>query len=245
MKIFPDERIDDLEFNNLKIIQNKNFFCFGIDSVLISNFCSKNKSASNAVDIGSGSGIISILIASKTRIKHIYGIEIQNEVAEMSKRSIELNHLEDKIEILNIDLKDATKYIKPNSIDCVVTNPPYMKNGTGAKNENRQKIIARHEVETTLSEILNISYKLLKDKGEFFMIHRVDRLVDILSEMRAQRLEPKEIQFIHPYVNKSPNLVMLRAVKNGGRELKVLDPLVVYNEDGEYTDEILKIYGKK
>ena len=245
MKIFPDERIDDLEFNNLKIIQNKNFFCFGIDSVLISNFCAKNKSASNAVDIGSGSGIISILIASKTRIKHIYGIEIQNEVAEMSKRSIELNHLEDKIEILNINLKDATKYINPNSIDCVVTNPPYMKNGTGAKNENKQKIIARHEVETTLSEILNISYKLLKDKGEFFMIHRVDRLVDILSEMRAQRLEPKEIQFIHPYVNKSPNLVMLRAVKNGGRELKVLDPLVVYNNNGEYTDEILKIYGKK
>lgn len=245
MKIFPDERIDDLEFNNLKIIQNKNFFCFGIDSVLISNFCAKNKSASNAVDIGSGSGIISILIASKTRIKHIYGIEIQNEVAEMSKRSIELNHLEDKIEILNIDLKDATKYINPNSIDCVVTNPPYMKNGTGAKNENKQKIIARHEVETTLSEILNISYKLLKDKGEFFMIHRVDRLVDILSEMRAQRLEPKEIQFVHPYVNKSPNLVMLRAVKNGGRELKVLDPLVVYNNNGEYTDEILKIYGKK
>ena len=244
MKIFPDERIDDLEFNNLKIIQNKNFFCFGIDSVLISNFCAKNKSASNAVDIGSGSGIISILIASKTRIKHIYGIEIQNEVAEMSKRSIELNHLEDKIEILNIDLKDATKYINPNSIDCVVTNPPYMKNGTGAKNENKQKIIARHEVETTLSEILNISYKLLKDKGEFFMIHRVDRLVDILSEMRAQRLEPKEIQFVHPYVNKSPNLVMLRAVKNGGRELKVLDPLVVYNNNGEYTDEILKIYGK-
>ena len=245
MKIFPDERIDDLEFNNLKIIQNKNFFCFGIDSVLISNFCAKNKSASNAVDIGSGSGIISILIASKTRIKHIYGIEIQNEVAEMSKRSIELNHLEDKIDILNIDLKDATKYINPNSIDCVVTNPPYMKNGTGAKNENKQKIIARHEVETTLSEILNISYKLLKDKGEFFMIHRVDRLVDILSEMRAQRLEPKEIQFVHPYVNKSPNLVMLRAVKNGGRELKVLDPLVVYNNNGEYTDEILKIYGKK
>jgi len=245
MKIFPDERIDDLEFNNLKIIQNKNFFCFGIDSVLISNFCTKNKSASNAVDIGSGSGIISILIASKTRIKHIYGVEIQNEVAEMSKRSIELNHLEDKIEILNIDLKDATKYINPNSIDCVVTNPPYMKNGTGAKNENKQKIIARHEVETTLSEILNISYKLLKDKGEFFMIHRVDRLVDILSEMRAQRLEPKEIQFVHPYVNKSPNLVMLRAVKNGGRELKVLDPLVVYNNNGEYTDEILKIYGKK
>ncbi len=245
MKIFPDERIDDLEFNNLKIIQNKNFFCFGIDSVLISNFCAKNKSTSNAVDIGSGSGIISILIASKTRIKRIYGIEIQNEVAEMSKRSIELNHLEDKIEILNIDLKDATKYINPNSIDCVVTNPPYMKNGTGAKNENKQKIIARHEVETTLSEILNISYKLLKDKGEFFMIHRVDRLVDILSEMRAQRLEPKEIQLVHPYVNKSPNLVMLRAVKNGGRELKVLDPLVVYNNNGEYTDEILKIYGKK
>ena len=245
MKIFPDERIDDLEFNNLKIIQNKNFFCFGIDSVLISNFCTKNKSASNAVDIGSGSGIISILIASKTKTKHIYGIEIQNEVAEMSKRSIELNHLEDKIEILNIDLKDATKYINPNSIDCVVTNPPYMKNGTGAKNENKQKVIARHEVETTLSEILNISYKLLKDRGEFFMIHRVDRLVDILSEMRAQRLEPKEIQFVHPYVNKSPNLVMLRAVKNGGRELKVLDPLVVYKEDGNYTDEILKIYGKK
>ena len=245
MKIFPDERIDDLEFNDLKIIQNKKNFCFGIDSVLISNFCTKIKSASNAVDIGSGTGIIPILFASKAKIDHIYGIEIQSEIAEMSKRSIELNNLENKIEILNINVKDALKYINPNSIDCVVTNPPYMKNGTGAKNEDRGKVIARHEVEITLSEILEISYKLLKDRGEFFMIHRVDRLVDVLYEMRSKRLEPKEIQFIHSYVNNSPNLFMVRAIKNGGNQLKVLDPLVVYKSNGEYTDEILKIYGKK
>ena len=245
MKIFPDERIDDLEFNDLKIIQNKKNFCFGIDSVLISNFCAKIKSASNAVDIGSGTGIISILFASKAKIDHIYGIEIQSEVAEMSKRSIELNHLENKIEILNINVKDVFKYINANSVDCVVTNPPYMKNGSGAKNDDKGKVIARHEVEITLSEILEISYKLLKDRGEFYMIHRMDRLVDVLYEMRAKRLEPKEIQFIHSYVNNSPNLFMVRAVKNGGKQLKVLNPLVIYKSNGEYTDEILKIYGKK
>ena len=245
MEIFSDKRIDDLEFNNLKIIQNKKNFCFGIDSVLISNFCAQNKIAGNAVDIGSGTGIISILIATKAKINHIYAIEIQNEIAEMSKRSIKLNHLENKIEVLNINLKNSLEYITPNSIDCVVTNPPYMKNGSGAKNDEPGKIIARHEVKATLSDILDVSYKLLKDRGEFYIVHRMDRLVDVLSECRMKKLEPKVIQFIHPYVNKSPNLFMIKAIKNGGKQLKVLDPLVIYNDNGEYTDEILKIYGKK
>lgn len=245
MELLENERIDDLEFKNLKIIQNTKGFCFGIDSVLLSDFAKGIKKNSTVVDIGTGTGIISILLSAKTDIKKIYGVEIQEDVANMAKRSVELNHLEDKIEIINTNIKNIFNFLEANKIDAIVTNPPYMKLNTGAQNEERKKLISRHEVECTLEDIIQVSYKLLKSNGEFYMVHRAERIVDILYYLRQYKLEPKALRFIQPKENKEPNLVLIKAVKNAGYQLTLEKPLIIYNNDGEYTDEILKIYNKK
>lgn len=245
MELLENERIDDLEFKNLKIIQNTKGFCFGIDSVLLSDFAKGIKKNSTVVDIGTGTGIISILLSAKTDIKKIYGVEIQEDVANMAKRSVELNHLEDKIEIINTNIKNIFDFLEPNKIDSIVTNPPYMKLNTGAQNEERKKLISRHEVECTLEDIIQVSYKLLKSNGEFYMVHRAERIVDILYYLRQYKLEPKVLRFIQSSVGKEPNLVLIKAVKNAGYQLTLEKPLIIYNNDGEYTDEILKIYNKK
>lgn len=245
MELLENERIDDLEFKNLKIIQNAKGFCFGIDSVLLSDFAKGIKKNSTVVDIGTGTGIISILLSAKIDIKKIYGVEIQEDVANMAKRSVELNHLEDKIEIINTNIKNIFDFLEPNKIDSIVTNPPYMKLNTGAQNEERKKLISRHEVECTLEDIIQVSYKLLKSNGEFYMVHRAERIVDILYYLRQYKLEPKVLRFIQSSVGKEPNLVLIKAVKNAGYQLTLEKPLIIYNNDGEYTDEILKIYNKK
>lgn len=245
MELLENERIDDLEFKNLKIIQNTKGFCFGIDSVLLSDFAKGIKKNSTVVDIGTGTGIISILLSAKTDIKKIYGVEIQEDVANMAKRSVELNHLEDKIEIINTNIKNIFNFLEANKIDSIVTNPPYMKLNTGAQNEERKKLISRHEVECTLEDIIQVSYKLLKSNGEFYMVHRAERIVDILYYLRQYKLEPKALRFIQSSVGKEPNLVLIKAVKNAGYQLTLEKPLIIYNNDGEYTDEILKIYNKK
>lgn len=245
MELLENERIDDLEFKNLKIIQNTKGFCFGIDSVLLSDFAKGIKKNSTVVDIGTGTGIISILLSAKTDIKKIYGVEIQEDVANMAKRSVELNHLEDKIEIINTNIKNIFDFLEPNKIDSIVTNPPYMKLNTGAQNEERKKLISRHEVECTLEDIIQVSYKLLKSNGEFYMVHRAERIVDILYYLRQYKLEPKVLRFIQSNVGKEPNLVLIKGVKNAGYQLTLEKPLIIYNNDGEYTDEILKIYNKK
>ena len=245
IELKENERIDDLEYKGLKIIQNKEGFCFGIDSVLLSDFAKNIKKDSVVVDIGTVTGIISILLSKKAEIKKIYGIEIQEEVADMAKRSVKLNDLQDKIQIINKNIKNIFEEIEPNKIDAIVTNPPYMKLNTGAKNEEIKKLISRHEVECNLEDIIKISYKLLKSKGEFYMVHRAERIVDILYNLRKYKLEPKEIRFIHSKVGKEPNLVLIKAVKDAGEHLIIDSPLVVYNNDGTYTDEILKIYNKK
>ncbi len=248
-KIEPDllenERIDDLEFENLKIIQNTTGFCFGIDSVLLSDFAKEVKNDSKVMDIGTGTGIISILLSKKANIKKIYGIEIQQEVANMAERSVKLNNLEDKISIINTNIKDIFDKFEPNTFDVIVTNPPYMKLNTGAKSDEIKKLISRHEVECNLEDIIKISYKLLKSRGEFYMVHRAERIVDILYLMRKYKLEPKKIRFIQSKVNKEPNLLLIKGVKDAGNQLKIERPLVVYNEDGSYTNEILEIYHKK
>ena len=239
MDLLENERIDDLEFKNLKIIQNRLGFCFGIDSVLLSDFAKGIKKNSIVVDIGTGTGIISILLSAKTDIKKIYGIEIQEDVANMAKRSVALNELEDKIEVINTNIKDIFNFLEPNKIDAIVTNPPYMKLNTGAQNEEKKKLISRHEVECTLEDIIKISYKLLKSNGEFYMVHRAERIVDILYYLRQYKLEPKVLRFIQPKENKEPNLVLIKAVKNAGYQLTLEKPLIIY------TDEILEIYNKK
>lgn len=245
MELKENERIDDLEFKGLKIIQDSTGFCFGIDSVLLSDYAKNIKSGSEIVDIGTGTGIIGILLTGKTENTHITGIEIQAEVAQMAERSIKLNNLEDRFCIKNINIKDVFNDIKLNTIDAIVTNPPYMRENTGAKNLEKKKLISRCEVECTLEDVIQISYKLLKSKGEFYMVHRAERIVDILYNLRKYKLEPKNIRFVHSKAEKEPNLVLIKCVKDAGNGLKIDKPLVVYNENGEYTEEILKIYNKK
>lgn len=236
------ERIDDLGCNNLKIIQNPDWFCFGMDAVLLSNYCDI-KPNSTVVDLGTGTGIIPILLTGKNKISKIYGIELQSEVAEMAKRSIKLNNLEDKIEILNINLKDAERVLGNNKFDVVTSNPPYMDQETGLKNNTDNKTISRHEVECTLRDVIQTASRLLTHNGRFFLVHRPNRIVDILTILREFKLEPKNIRFVHPKAGKSPNLVLIKAIKAAKPDLKFEDPLYVYNEDGTYTGEILDIYG--
>lgn len=245
MNLKNNERIDDLGIAGLKIIQNSEGFCFGIDSVLLSDFAKNMKKNSVVVDIGTGTGIISILLSEKSNAKKIYGVEIQAEVADMAKRSVELNELQEKIEIVNEDIKNINKYIANNTVDCIVTNPPYKKLDAGMKNENEKLLISRHEIKCNLQDIAEISRKLLKDKGEIYIVHKSERLVDILTTFRQNKLETKLIRLIQSNKNSDPNLVLVKAVKNGGEFLKIEKPLIIYNEDGTYTDEILEIYNKK
>ena len=245
MDLKENERIDDLEFEDLKIIQNTKGFCFGIDSVLLSDFAKNIKKNSTIVDLGTGTGIISILLSKKTEAKKIYGIELQKEVCDMASRSVLLNNLQDKIEIINKNIKNISDTLGINVSDVVVTNPPYKKYGTGLLNENDSKIISRHEKECTLEDVIKQSFKILKDKGLFYMVHRPDRLVDIIYLMRKYKIEPKEIRIVYSNIKSKAVLVLIKGIKNAGEELKVLSPLYIYNEDGTYTDEVLKIYNKK
>ncbi|MGN1298598.1 MAG: tRNA1(Val) (adenine(37)-N6)-methyltransferase [Candidatus Scatovivens sp.] len=245
MKLEENERIDDLEYEGLKIIQNSEWFCFGIDSILLSDFAKEIKNKSKVLDIGTGTGIISILLSKKSKAEKIYGIEVQKDVAEMAKRSIKFNKLENKIEIIHDNIKNINKYLENNTIDAIVTNPPYKKELTGKININKNKLISRHEVECTLEDIIKISYKLLKPKGEFYMVHRTDRLSEIIFKLKKYRLEPKQIRFVYSDLQKESKMVLIKAVKDGKEFMKVDKPLIVYNNKGQYTDEILKIYNKE
>ncbi len=244
-EILENERIDDLEFKGLKIIQNKDGFCFGIDSILLSDFAKEIKKGSKVIDLGTGTGIIGILLCMKTELSKIMGVEIQKEVYDMAKRSIKLNNLENKFEIINENIKNLENIIETGTFDAVVTNPPYKKIGTGLTNENEKKLISRHEITANLEDFIKVSSKMLKDKGTLYMVHRPDRMVDIIELLRKYKLEPKRIKFVYPNANKDANLILLKAVKNANPFLKIEKPLYVYNQNGEYTDEILKIYGKK
>lgn len=245
MELLENERIDDLQYKGLKLIQNKNGFCFGVDSVLLSDFAKKIKKDNIVVDIGTGTGIIGLLLCKKTNLKKIYGVEIQEKVADMAKRSIILNGLQNKFEILNCDIKNIFEYLPVNSIDAIVTNPPYKKMDTGVKNEEEEQMISRHEVKCTLEDIIEKSSKLLKDRGEFYMVHRAERLVDIMYLLREYHLEPKNVRFVHSKANDKPILILIKSIKYANQFLKIDRPLVIYDENGNYTDEIEKIYGRK
>ena len=237
-----DERIDDLNCNGLRIIQNKNGFCFGIDSVLLANFAKDIKKGAKVIDLGTGTGIIATLLCGKTDLEKIVGVEVQEEVYKMAKKSIMLNNLESRFEVINENILNLDSIYEKFSFDVVVTNPPYKKNNTGVKNENNFKLISRHEITADLEDFINVSNNLLKDKGEFYMVHRPERLVDIMSLLRKYKLEPKNITFVQSRLNEKPVLILIRAVKNAREFLKIDKPLIIYKDNGDYTDEVLNMY---
>ena len=236
------ERLDDLNVKGYQIIQDPERFCFGMDAVLLSGFAHIKK-GENVLDLGTGTGIIPILLEAKTKGGHFTGLEIQPESADMAARSVQYNHLEEKISIVTGDIKDASNLFGASSFDVITTNPPYMIGEHGLKNDNDAKTIARHEVLCTLDDTLVQSARILKPGGRFYMVHRPFRLAEIFSKMVAYGIEPKRMQLVYPHVNKEPNMVLIEGYRGGKSRITVEKPLIVYNENGSYTDDILAIYG--
>ena len=243
------KRLDDLNLNGLKVYQETEYFCFGIDSVLLANFVNSNSSKNNIVDLCSGSGVIPVIMSAKKKYNKIIGIELQKEMYELLKQNIEINKLEEKIIGIDEDIKnienikeELMQNIGCNKVDIVTCNPPYKKQGTGIENENDVKYIARHEVKCNIEDIFKTTANILKSKGKLYIVHKPDRLVDLFEIARKYKLEPKTVRFVHPTSIKAPSIVLIEYIKDGGNELKILDPLIEYNENGSYTDEIYDIY---
>ena len=245
IELKENERIDDLELNNLKIIQNKNGFCFGIDSVLLSDFSRDLPKNATALDLGTGTGILGILLCGKTNLSKIYGIEIQKDVADMAKRSIELNNLSNKFEIINENIKNLSNHFQNDSFDAIISNPPYKKDNCGIKNESETKLISRHEITASLEDFISISSKLLKNNCSLYMVHRPERLSDLFYLLKKYKLEPKKLRIVQSYYDSKPKLILVKATKNAKSFLNIEKPLIIYNKDGSYTDEIYEIYGKE
>ena len=225
VKLKAGERIDDLQLKGFKIIQNPNSFCFGIDSVLLSDFA-KIKKGERVLDLGTGTGILPILLAGKSK-GHFTGLELQEESCDMARRSVTLNNLNHCIDIINGDIKEARQYLKPAFFDVIVTNPPYMLANQGFKNVNQEKTIARHEIHCTIDDILKTSMELLPDrKGRFYMIHRPFRIGEILAKMNRYKIEVKRLQFVHPRVDKEPTMVLIEGFRGGKPGVTVEPPLV-------------------
>lgn len=238
----PGERLDELQRNGYFLIQNPEKFCFGMDAVLLSGFA-KVKLKERAIDLGTGTGIIPILLEAKTKGEHFTGLEIQPESADMARRSVALNGLEEKIEIVEGDIKQASTLFGASSFHVVTSNPPYMTAQHGLTNEAEAKTIARHEVLCSLEDVIRESARLLMPGGRLYMVHRPFRLAEIISLMVQYKVEPKRMQLVHPYADKEPNMVLIEGLRGGKPRMTVERPLVVYQEPGKYTDEIYDIYG--
>ncbi len=237
-----NERLDELHRNGYKIIQDKGRFCFGMDAVLLSGFA-RVKPGEKVLDLGTGTGIIPILLEAKTDGEHFTGLEIQPESADMASRSVAYNDLQDKIDIVVGDIKDASQRFGASSFDVITTNPPYMIGQHGIKNDQDAKAIARHEILCDLDDILRESAKMLKPSGRFYMVHRPFRLAEIFSKMIEYRIEPKRMQLVYPFVDKEPNMVLIEGLRGGKSRITIEKPLIVYKQPGVYTDEIYDIYG--
>lgn len=237
----PGERIDDLQRMGYRIIQNPERFCFGMDAVLLSSFA-KAKPEELVLDMGTGNGVIPLLMAAKTEGKKFCGLEIQGESADLARRSVALNGLEEKIEIVTGDIKEAVNIFGAASFHVITINPPYMTGNHGLLCAADARTIARHEITCTLEDIISQASKLLKFKGRFYMVHRPFRLAEIMSQMVKYHLEPKRMRLVHPYVDKEPNMVLIEGLKGGNSRITVEPPLIVYDAPGVYTEELKKLY---
>lgn len=242
-EILENERLDDLQYKGMKIIQKKDGFRFGIDAVLLSYFVQVPKN-STVIDLGTGTGIIAILLAAKKEPFRVVGLEFQSQIAEMAERSVMMNGLGSKVEIVCGDIKDAVNLFGAASFDVVVTNPPYMEKGGGLLNQSDAKAISRHELFCTLGDVISSAAGLLKPGGKFFMVHRPHRLADIIYQMRDSGIEPKQLRLVYPSPDRKPNLVLIGGARNGNPELRVLEPLFIYDGQGNYSGEIEEIYGR-
>lgn len=242
--LLPGERVDDLQRKGYKIIQNEEKFCFGMDAVLLSSF-TMVKPGEKVLDLGTGTGIIPILLEAKTEGEHFTGLEIQAESADMARRSVEMNGLSGKIDIVEGDIKEASKIFGKNTMNVVTVNPPYMNDLHGIKNPELPKAIARHEVLCTLEDVVREGAAVLKQNGRMYMVHRPHRLVEIITTMVKYKLEPKRMRLVHPYKDKEANMVLIEALKGGKSMIKVEEPLIVYKDVNVYTEELLELYGNE
>lgn len=236
-----NERIDDLMRDGLKLIQNTDIFCFGMDAVLLSTYAKAGKN-DRVLDLGTGNGIIPVLMQSKNPGSTYTALEIQENSADLAIRNVELNNLSDRISVVKGDIKEASTIFGEASFNVVTSNPPYMNENHGIVNPESAKAIARHELLCSLDDVIREASRCLKSKGKMYMVHRPNRLVDIFDTMRKYHLEPKRMRLVYPYVNKAANMVLIEAVKGGNSQLIVEEPLIVYNADGTYTEALLKMY---
>lgn len=241
-ELLPGERLDDLERNGYRIIQNPASFCFGMDAVLLSGWARAGK-GDRVLDLGTGTGIIPILMAAKTEASYLAGLEIQKESADMARRSVALNHLCERVEIIEGDIRHASELWTSGSFDVVTSNPPYMKGSHGLKNPDLPKAIARHEILCSLEDVVREAARLLRPGGHFFLVHRPFRLAEIFAEMAKYHLEPKRMRLVYPFADREPNMVLIEGAKGGRPRMTVEKPLIVYRQPGVYTEEIYEIYG--
>lgn len=236
------ERLDDLQRNGYQIIQHPEKFCFGMDAVLLSGFA-KAKKGDHILDLGTGTGIIPILLSAKTQAEHLTGLEIQEESADMARRSVLLNDLQDRIEIITGDIKEAGRIFAPASFEVVTCNPPYMIAKHGLTNPNEYKAIARHEICCTLKDVMEASAKALKPGGKLYMVHRPFRLAEMIRTMEICGLEPKRLRMVYPYADQEPNMLLIEAARGGRSGMTVDRPLIINESPGVYTREITELYG--
>ena len=239
--LHPGERFDDLNRNGYSIIQDPKRFCFGMDAVLLSGFAEVRK-GDEVLDLGTGTGIIPILLEAKTEGRHFTGLEIQKESADMARRSVAYNQLEERVSIVDGDIKEASMLFPPSSFDVITTNPPYMIGQHGLTNPHVPKAIARHEILCTFDDVACQAARVLKDRGRFFLVHRPFRLVELMATLTKYKLEPKRMQLVYPFIDKEPNMVLIEACKGGNSRIQVERPLVVYERPGVYTKDILELY---
>lgn len=240
--IKENERLDDLQRNGLMLIQDPEKFCFGIDAVLLSYF-TRLKPGGKILDMGTGTGVIPILLSARTSPSEIDGLEIQEESADMAQRSVIYNELENIIHIKQGDLCHASEIYGRSVFDAVTCNPPYMINDHGRVNQNSMKAAARHEILCTLEDVIREASSVLKPNGHFFMIHRPFRLTEIINDLLKYRLQPKRMRFIHPFTDREPTMVLIESCAGGNYGVKIEKPLIIYKSPGVYTDEIHEIYG--